>query len=87
MNSTFASVNNEMDPDNAAPKTKLRSGGPDSLVSWESLGHQGRLFVGGGPSMKKLTAFNGAPAVQPIRAYAGLDSADGHRRDRRPGRT
>ncbi|MDT5225681.1 MAG: hypothetical protein QOG19_3088, partial [Mycobacterium sp.] len=75
MNSTFASVNNEMDPDNAPPKTKLRSGGPDSLVSWESLGHQGRLFVGGGPSMKKLTSFNGAPAVQPIRAYAGLGSA------------
>jgi uncharacterized membrane protein len=75
MNGTFASVNNEMDPDNAPPKTKLRSGGPDSLVSWESLGHQGRLFVGGGPSMKTLTSFNGAPAVQPIRAYAGLGSA------------
>jgi uncharacterized membrane protein len=75
MNGTFASVNNEMDPDNPPPTTKLRSGGPDSLVSWQSLGHQGRLFVAGGPSMKKLTSFNGAPAVQPIRAYAGLDSA------------
>jgi uncharacterized membrane protein len=75
MNGTFASVNNEMDPDNPPPTTKLRSGGPDSLVSWQSLGHQGRLFVAGGPSTKKLTSFNGAPAVQPIRAYAGLDSA------------
>jgi uncharacterized membrane protein len=76
MNGTFASVNNEMDPENPPPTTKLRSGGPDSLVSWQSLGHQGRLFVAGGPSSKKLTSFNGAPAVQPIRAYAGLDSAE-----------
>ena len=75
MNGTFASVNNEMAPDNPPPTTKLRSGGPDSLVSWQSLGHQGRLFVAGGPSTKKLSSFNGAPAVQPIRAYAGLDSA------------
>lgn len=75
MNSTFAAVNNEMDPDSGAPKSKLRSGGPESLVTWESLGHQGRIFVGGGPSTKQLAKFNGAPAVEPVRAYAGLDSA------------
>ncbi|OBI91930.1 alpha/beta hydrolase [Mycobacterium asiaticum] len=77
MNDTFASVNNEMDPDIAPPKTKLRSGGPQSIVSWQSLGHQGRIFVAGGPSMKRLTDFNGTPAMEPIRAYAGLDSATG----------
>ncbi|OBK25094.1 hypothetical protein A5634_02085 [Mycobacterium asiaticum] len=77
MNGSFAAVNNEMDPDSNAPNTKLRSGGPESLVSWESLGHQGRLFVEGGPSVKKLSAFNGKPATEPIRAYAGLKSADG----------
>ncbi|OBK42390.1 alpha/beta hydrolase [Mycobacterium kubicae] len=75
MNSTFASVNEEMDPDSAPPKTPLRSGGPQSLVSWESLGHQGRIFVESGPSVAQLTKFNGSPAIQPIRAYAGLDSA------------
>ena len=77
MNNTFESVNNEMNPDTAAPKTPLRSGGPQSLVSWESLGHQGRIFVNGGPTVGNLTAFNGTPAVEPIRAYAGLESADG----------
>ncbi|OBJ50571.1 alpha/beta-hydrolase family protein [Mycobacterium sp. 1423905.2] len=75
MNSSFASVNEEMDPDSAPPKTPLRSGGPQSLVSWESLGHQGRIFVESGPSVAQLTRFNGAPATQPIRAYAGLDPA------------
>jgi uncharacterized membrane protein len=77
MNNTFETVNNEMNPDTAAPKTPLRSGGPQSLASWESLGHQGRIFVEGGPTVAQLTAFNGAPATEPIRAYAGLESADG----------
>jgi uncharacterized membrane protein len=77
MNNTFETVNNEMNPDTAAPKSPLRSGGPQSLASWESLGHQGRIFVEGGPTVAQLTAFNGAPATEPIRAYAGLESADG----------
>jgi uncharacterized membrane protein len=77
MNNTFEAVNNEMSPDTAAPRTPLRSGGPQSLVSWESLGHQGRIFVNGGPTVSQLTAFNGTPAVEPIRAYAGVESADG----------
>lgn len=79
LNSTFSNVNDEMDPNNPAPKTPLRSGGPGSLVSWESLGHQGRFFVGNGPTVAQLTEFNGAPAVEPIRAYAGLNSAKGIR--------
>ncbi|MCV7102404.1 alpha/beta hydrolase [Mycobacterium palustre] len=77
MNNTFASVNDEISPGIAPPKTPLRSGGPGSLVSWESLGHQGRIFVEGGPKVDQLTAFNGAPATVPIRAYAGLNSAAG----------
>ncbi|CAM4415461.1 putative membrane protein [Mycobacterium basiliense] len=79
LNGTFAAVNNEMNPDTAPPKTRLRSGGPESLVSWESLGHQGRIFVEAGPTVAELSAFNAAPALEPIRAYAGLDSADGIR--------
>jgi uncharacterized membrane protein len=77
MNNTFATLNDEVDPDTAAPNTTLRSGGPQSLASWESLGHQGRIFIKGGPTVAALTAFNGAPATEPIRAYAGLNSADG----------
>ncbi|OBJ39521.1 hypothetical protein A5621_11795 [Mycobacterium colombiense] len=77
MNDTFAAANNEVSPDSAAPKSPLRSGGPESLVSWESLGHQGRIFVGGGPKVADLTAFSGTPATEPIRAYAGLDSSKG----------
>lgn len=77
INNTFESVNNETDPDNPAPTTPLRSGGPQSLVSWESMGHQGRIFLSGGPSVDELSKFNGAKAIEPIRAYAGLNSANG----------
>ena len=79
LNKTFSRVNNELDPNHPAPTTTLRSGGPGSLASWESLGHQGRIFVRGGPTVAQLTAFNNAPATEPIRAYAGLQSADGIR--------
>ncbi|MDT5290990.1 MAG: hypothetical protein QOF88_5879 [Mycobacterium sp.] len=77
LNSTFESVNNEKDPDIAAPTTSLRSGGPESLVTWSSLGHQGRVFMANGPTIDDLSKFNGARAIEPIRAYAGLNSADG----------
>lgn len=77
INRTFAAVNDESDPDFPAPMTPLRSGGPQSLADWESLGHQGRVFVSAGPTVQQLSRFSGKPAVEPIRAYAGLHSADG----------
>ncbi|HEX2285284.1 MAG TPA: alpha/beta-hydrolase family protein [Mycobacterium sp.] len=77
INKTFAAVNDETDPDFPAPTSPLRSGGPQSLASWESLGHQGRVFVSAGPTVDELSRFNGRSAIEPIRAYAGLHSADG----------
>ncbi len=77
LNNTFSAVNNEESPDNPAPTTSLRSGGPGSLTSWASLGNQGRVFISGGPTTQQLSAFNGTSATEPIRAYAGLESAPG----------
>ncbi len=79
LNKTFSSVNDELDPNLPAPTTALRSGGPGSLASWASLGHQGRIFLHGGPTVAQLSEFNKAPATEPIRAYAGLNSAKGIR--------
>ena len=59
------------------PTTSLRSGGPGSLIPWDSLGWQGRNFIGKGPSVSDLTKFSGHPAMAPIRIYAGLASAKG----------
>jgi len=59
------------------PTTSLRSGGPDSLIRWDSLGYQGRNFIGKGPSVSDIEQFTGHPATAPIRIYAGLASAKG----------
>jgi uncharacterized membrane protein len=57
------------------PTAPERSGSPESLVSWDSLGLQGRNFVGTGPGPDELSAFSGRPALQPVRTYTGLESA------------
>jgi uncharacterized membrane protein len=62
--------------DVSRPRTSLRSGGPGSLIPWDSLGRQGRIFVGKGPDAAKISALTGRPAVEPIRIFAGTASAD-----------
>src|SRR5215469_10350127 len=59
------------------PTTSLRSGGPGSVIGWDSLGYQGRNFIGKGPSVSDIAKFTGHPAMEPIRIYAGLASAKG----------
>jgi uncharacterized membrane protein len=61
------------------PTTSLRSGGPGSLIPWDTLGWQGRNFIGQGPSTADIAKFTGQPATEPIRIYAGLASAKGAR--------
>ncbi|HEX2810537.1 MAG TPA: alpha/beta-hydrolase family protein [Kineosporiaceae bacterium] len=56
------------------PRSVERSGGPQSLVTWASLGREGRLFIGGGPTLDQLRAFDGPKAREPIRVYVGLQS-------------
>ncbi|MFJ6755501.1 MULTISPECIES: alpha/beta hydrolase [unclassified Streptomyces] len=58
------------------PTSTLRSGGPGSLVPWDSLGRQGRAFTGSGPSARDIGAFTHRPAQEPVRAYAGLTTSE-----------
>jgi uncharacterized membrane protein len=76
MNSAFSVKDDGTEEGAVQPTATERSGGPASLVPWEDLGLQGRNFVGLGPTPQELEAFSGRPAEQPVRAYAGLASAD-----------
>ncbi|MCX4529562.1 MULTISPECIES: alpha/beta hydrolase [unclassified Streptomyces] len=58
------------------PTSALRSGGPGSLVPWDSLGYQGRAFTGSGPTAQAIGAFTHRTAQEPVRAYAGLETSD-----------
>jgi uncharacterized membrane protein len=59
------------------PTTSLRSGGPGSVIPWDTLGWQGRNFIGKGPSVSDIEKATGHPAMEPIRIYSGLASASG----------
>jgi uncharacterized membrane protein len=58
------------------PAEPERSGSPMSFAPWDTLGYQGRNFVATGPDVDALVRVNGRPAKEPIRVYAGLQTAD-----------
>ncbi len=75
-NDIYSSTNNETVAGAVEPSVPQRSGGPGSYASWDSLGRQGRSFVGRGPSTSELSEFNGTPAQEPIRVYVGVQTAE-----------
>lgn len=58
------------------PLEPERSGSPDSFAPWDTLGFQGRNFVASGPDAAELAQINNRPAMEPVRVYAGLQTAD-----------
>lgn len=54
------------------PQVTERSGSPASYATWESVGGQGRVFLGRGPSREDIEAVTGCAAMEPIRVYAGM---------------
>ncbi|HEV7454755.1 MAG TPA: alpha/beta-hydrolase family protein [Candidatus Saccharimonadales bacterium] len=75
-NNMYRSANNTTPAGISQPASNpYHSGGKDSVISWASLGKQGRRFSGGGPSQQQLAQFSGQQPAEPIRIYAGLDSA------------
>jgi uncharacterized membrane protein len=59
------------------PTSPTASGSPASLVEWDALGFEGRNFVAGAPTIAEIESFDpDVTALEPIRVYVGLDSAD-----------
>ncbi|WP_051176642.1 alpha/beta-hydrolase family protein [Propionimicrobium lymphophilum] len=55
------------------PLTRLCSGSPFSLESWDQLGLQGKRFVCGKTTAEKIERVMGEAVDEPIRAYASLN--------------
>ncbi|EHB57921.1 Uncharacterized conserved protein UCP007542 [Mycolicibacterium rhodesiae JS60] len=72
----FQPVNDTTRPGISQPVQSERSGSAGSYADWDTLGFQGRNFVATGPHAAELTELNGRPAKEPIRIYAGLETAD-----------
>lgn len=73
----FSAGDRDTEPGVTQPTSPSVSGGPGSLVPWDTLGLQGRTWVAGVSTLQQLHAFAGpgATVASPVRAYAGLASA------------
>ncbi|NLE81274.1 MAG: hypothetical protein GX610_17165 [Rhodococcus sp.] len=58
------------------PVAPEKSGSPQSHAPWDTLGYEGRSFVSRGLNAQELTGANGSLALEPIRVYAGLETAE-----------
>ena len=54
------------------PFVPERSASPASPVTWASVGGQGRVFLGRGPSRLDIAQVCGGEAMEPIRVYSGM---------------
>lgn len=59
-----------------APTDPLQSGSAPSLVPWDTIGIDARIYVKTGPSADEIAALTEKPAVTPLRVYVGLRSAE-----------
>lgn len=65
-----------MEPETQQPADPNKTGSAASLIKWEELGRTGRAFVSRGPTSQDLRSFSGKDALEPLRVYVGLRSAE-----------
>jgi uncharacterized membrane protein len=79
-NTSFGAVDEGTEDGIEQPDSPNVSGSPDSLANWDTLGFQGRTFVASATPTSTISEFqesvgNDVDVVEPIRVYAGIDSA------------
>jgi len=47
-----------------------------SLVAWDDIGRNGKLFLTSGPDQAEIAALTGRAAQQPVRVYAGFNTGE-----------
>lgn len=75
LNWAYGHRNGQYDPEFAQPTSPLRSGSPDSLVAWDTIGQAGVKIVGDGPTQDTIGLVTEVDAKEPIRIYVGVESA------------
>jgi uncharacterized membrane protein len=74
--SSFREYDALIEPETPQPSAPLKTGSSASLIRWDDLGRRGREFISSGPTGADLRAFSGKDALEPIRVYVGLRSAE-----------
>jgi len=65
-----------IEPETKQPTDPLKAGSNASLLAWKELGRAGREFISSGPTREEIGAFSGRGALEPVRVYVGLRSAN-----------
>lgn len=73
---SFQEYDRLIEPATAPPTDPRKTGSSASPLAWDKLGRAGREFISAGPTREDISAFTGRPALQPVRVYVGLQSAD-----------
>jgi uncharacterized membrane protein len=73
---TYARLDATFEEGSPQPTDPLKTGAPGSLLTWEGLGRAGREMIAREPDRSLIESRTGGPALEPLRVYAGLNSAD-----------
>ena len=76
INTAYIARNDITDEGIVKPENPELSGSPQSFIPWDTLGKQGRKFIGTAVKPADIQEFTGAPAKSPVRIYSGLESED-----------
>lgn len=76
---SYAAAQNLFDTAPPPPADPDAPGRANSLVDWATMGQPGRDFLTSGPDAAAISAFTGAPALDPIRVYVGRANGDSPR--------
>ena len=73
---TYVVLDRAADIEIAQPSEPWQTGSRVSLIDWEGIGRTGRNYVTSGPSRADLVSYGLGDALDPIRVYVGLRSAE-----------
>ncbi|WP_279477571.1 alpha/beta-hydrolase family protein [Aureimonas sp. SK2] len=76
LDSSYARLDDLVDDTLSRPSDPMKTGSTASLLQWDDLGRMGRRAVAAGPTAADIERFTGEPAMEPLRVYVGLNSAD-----------
>jgi uncharacterized membrane protein len=74
--STYEAFDSFEDVGLERPREAWKTGSDASLVDWPSMGRRGREFVALAPTREDIVSVLGQEAMNPLRVYVGLRSAD-----------
>ncbi len=74
--SSFQRLDALIEDGRPTPTDPNKTGSTASLLDWDGLGRAGREYISTGPTKSAIGTFLGREALEPLRVYVGLNSAE-----------